>query len=132
MKLSKKDFLLSFILGICLILLIHLLGMVFNYKVMEYNDFRMPVFTEETFSKNQTIILSYDGVHSYYNNMSAVNFPFLSDIIKVGGYKYSIGDFMQYLTFPLLMMWAILNLFVLLIKYYEDENKDKKERKYER
>lgn|SRR3990167_9694480 len=90
-KLIKK---LNAILIICTVLIssqyLIIIGMGLNFEVVFSNDNKMPVKTNWDYVTK---------THFSYQDKTEINHWYFSDIIRFGGYIYSIGDVLIYLGY---------------------------------
>lgn len=92
-----------------------LLGAVFNFIAIVENGGKMPVFVDRDLNgKNYAT-----DTHFYYDSKNEVNYYHLTDIIPLGDYIASVGDF--FLVLSLLSSIILTTLWIIQVK------KDKKE-----
>lgn len=89
--------------------IITLLGAFFNGAVVLNNNCEMPVYDKFNIYNG-----SIDNRHIAYNDFKQVKYPFYSDIIKVYGNIFSIGDFLMF--FGLISLFFFT--FILIIKAF--------------
>jgi len=68
-------------------ILLSLLGASANIIAVYFNDGKMPVLVQSNFEKETE-------THFSFQRDSQVNFPHLADRYRIGGYIYSLGDFL--------------------------------------
>jgi len=79
------------------------IGVILNMGVIIFNDSKMPVF----FYEGEEV----KDVPDYYvafTDFKEVNYPYLSDIIKIKSLKFSIGD--------IIMFSSVIGIFFVFIK----------------
>lgn len=110
-KFTGREVFLSLI-GISLICLIFV-GSLLNDLVVSQNRDKMPVLTQ---------IQKETETHFAFQNNNQINYPYLSDRFRLGGYIYSLGDFLIYGAFWLLVGFLI----VICVGYWNYRKKSKK------
>ena len=82
-----------------------LFGVSFNFAVMINNQGKMPVLQEGNYS---------DSHHFSYLNNSEINYPYLSDIIPLFNYFWSIGDLIVLIGVTGFVLFSIIYIKVNL------------------
>ena len=120
-KLNLKFFM--FVSFLLFSVIISIIGFSMNMIVVAENDCKMPVFD----FTGHNIIVSTPEIHEFYSieEKEKINFFYLSDIIHLKNAYWSIGDFIQFASFPFIAVFFFLMLY-FLIKLYIFEKKLKK------
>lgn len=100
-KYWKQQYDLMYLIWICTSLVVF--GLAMNFVVIVDNGGRMPV-------ANTTI--PWESVHSHFDfsNPSTIQYPYFADIYRVGGYVFSLGDF--------ILLLGLIGLGILFILKY--------------
>lgn len=134
MNKDYKIFLFKFFLGMSFIANIHALGIFTNHVALRTNGMMMPVY-------DKNIPFGYvshdvDNIHFYYDDFSKVNNFYLTDLFIIRNGEdsigvYSIGDILQYVTIPMMVIWGMIGVYINHGYYKRAKDKENK-RKHDR
>jgi len=83
--------------------LIFLLGAILNISVMVFNENKMPVYSKQDVSVPEHYVL--------FSDFEEVNYPYLSDIFKIKGLRFSVGDVLMFSMVTSIIFLTIINIY---------------------